>query len=219
VGGVIVAVFDTVAGGVAVAMASMVYVSAPPIGNVEIVSFNAPLPEIAGQVARPEATHLHDWLTMPTGRGSLRMVFGASTEPLFITTTTKLTVPLGATDVVVVLFWIETIAPADRFVLLLQGGVEASAQTPPGGSDTVAVFVTVAGGIALTVALISYCTLPPAGKVARTWLIAPLPATFGQAAPPAAVQFHEKEVRPAGMASATAAFGTATVPLFVTVTV
>jgi hypothetical protein len=186
---------------------------------VAIDSLIPPVPDAEGHAAPPLAAHVQDWLAMPAGRGSPRRVFGAATEPLLVTVTTKLTAPFGTTDVVVVLFWTDTIAPAGKAALLLHGGVDASEQIPPAGGDAVAVFVTIAGGAALTAALIWYCTLPPAGKTAIASLIAPLPDAFGQAAPPASVQVHEKEVRPAGIESAMAVPGAATAPLFVTVTV
>jgi hypothetical protein len=153
-GGVIVAVFVTTAGGAEVATAAIVYVSTPPAGSVAIVSFSAPVPDAAGQIAPPEPTHVHDWLAMPAGRGSLRTVFGAATEPLLVTVTTKLTGPFGTTSVVVVLFSTETLAPAGKATLLLHGGVDPPEQTPPAGGVAVATFVTVAGGVALTAALI-----------------------------------------------------------------
>jgi hypothetical protein len=47
------------AGGVAESTAVIVYVTAPPTGSVAIVSAIAPLPFAFGQVAPPDAVHVH----------------------------------------------------------------------------------------------------------------------------------------------------------------
>ena len=63
------------------------------------------------------------------------------------------------------------------------------AHTPPLGGVTLAVFVTVAGGVALTVAVIVYVTLAPAGNAVNVSLIAPLPLAV-HVAPPVGAHVH-----------------------------
>jgi len=71
-------------------------------------------------------------------------------------------------------------------VLLHGGGVLFGVHTPPLGGITVAVFVTVDGGVAITVAVTVYVTALLAGNVARISFKSPVPEAFGHTAPPLA---------------------------------
>ena len=58
-GGVAVAVFVTVAGGVEITVAVTVYVTVLPAGKVARFWFKSPLPEAVGQTAPPLAAQVH----------------------------------------------------------------------------------------------------------------------------------------------------------------
>src|SRR5579883_1903954 len=85
-GGVAVAVLVTCAGGFALTVAVIVYVSTLPGSNAGKVSFNMPVPLAFGQLPPPLAVHVHVWLAMPAGIGSATTVLSASTEPVLLTT-------------------------------------------------------------------------------------------------------------------------------------
>lgn len=85
-GGVTVAVFVTVAGGVAMTVAVTVYVTMLPAGNVARVSFKFPLPDAFGQAAPPAAPQVHVWLAMPVGAGSDTTEPAALTLPVLLAT-------------------------------------------------------------------------------------------------------------------------------------
>ena len=72
-------------------------------------------------------------------------------------------------------------------VLVHGGAVLFGVHTPPFGGVAVAVLLTVAGGLALTVAVTVYVTVLPAGRMAMVSFNAPLPLAFGHAAPPLAL--------------------------------
>jgi hypothetical protein len=76
-----------------------------------------------------------------------------------------------------------------------------------------AVFVTCAGGFALTVAVTVYVTVLPAGNVASVSLNAPLPEAFGHTAPLAALHAHVWLVMPAGIGSDTTVPAALTLPM------
>ena len=86
VGGVPVAVFTTCDGGVALTVAVTVYVTVLPAGNVASVSFKSPLPEAFGHTAPPVVLHVHVWLAMPVGVGSVTCVPAALTSPVLLAT-------------------------------------------------------------------------------------------------------------------------------------
>jgi ABC-type transport system involved in cytochrome c biogenesis permease subunit len=85
-GGVTVAVFVTVAGGVAITVAVTVYVTVLPAGNVARVWFTSPLPEAFGHTAPPVAAQVQVWLAMPVGAGSDTIVPAALTLPVLLAT-------------------------------------------------------------------------------------------------------------------------------------
>ena len=97
------------------------------------------------------------------------------------------------------------------------GSVLPGKHTPPGGSAD-AVFVTCAGGVALTVAVTVYTAAPPAGNVPIVSLSAPLPLA-AQVAPPLGAQVHVWLAMPAGIGSLTGVSSADTDPVFVTVIV
>jgi hypothetical protein len=84
VGAVVDAALVIVLGGVALTFAVTVYLTELPTANVVIVSLIAPLP-LAVHVALPFATHVHVWLAIPFGIGSLTTVPSAATTPLLVT--------------------------------------------------------------------------------------------------------------------------------------
>ena len=85
-GGVTVAVFVTVDGGVAITVAVTVYVTELPAGNVARVSFRSPVPLAFGHTAPPVALQVHVWLAMPVGAGSVTVVPAALTDPVLLAT-------------------------------------------------------------------------------------------------------------------------------------
>jgi hypothetical protein len=88
-------VFVTTAGGVALTCATIVYTTLPPTGNVLNVSLSAPLPLHAVSTTPLLGTHVHVWLAIPAGNGSLTVVPLATTLPVFVTVTVYVTVPPG----------------------------------------------------------------------------------------------------------------------------
>ena len=89
--------------------------------------------------------------------------------------------------------------------------------TPLGGVAE-AVLVTVAGGVALAVAITVYVTELPAGNVAIVSLTAPLPLAV-HVAPPLAAQVQDWLAIPVGIGSLTVVPFAATEPALLTVTV
>jgi len=85
-GGVAVAVLVTLAGGVATTVAVTVYVTVLPPGNVARVWFKSPVPLAFGHTAPPLAAHVHVWLAMPVGAGSVTVVPAALTDPVLLAT-------------------------------------------------------------------------------------------------------------------------------------
>jgi hypothetical protein len=102
-------------------------------------------------------------------------------------------------------------------VALHGGSVLPGVHTPPGGF-AVAVLLTEAGGLAVTVAVTVYSTELPGGKVVMTSLIVPLPLAV-HVAPPLAAQTQVCEAMPAGTGSLTGVPFAGTEPVFVTVIV
>jgi len=98
-------------------------------------------------------------------------------------------------------------------VLLHGGGVLFGVHSPPLGGVTVAVFATVDGGVAMTVAVTVYVTVLPAGNVASVWFTSPLPLAFGQTAPPLAAQVHVWLAMPVGAGSDTTEPAALTLPV------
>jgi len=86
-------------------------------------------------------------------------------------------------------------------------------QTPPVGGVAIAVFVTCAGGVALTVAVTVYVTTPPAGNVASVSFNAPLPLAFGHTAPPEALHVQAWLAIPVGIGSDTTEPDALTLPV------
>jgi hypothetical protein len=126
----------------------------PPAGNVAKVSFNAPVPLAFGQAAPPLAVQLQPWLAIPLGIGSATTVLAAFTVPVLLTTTVYTTVPPGVAVVVFALFAIFTCGTGGTVTMLLHGGgVFPGVHRLPVGGVPVAVFVTCAGGVALTIAV------------------------------------------------------------------
>src|SRR5579883_1793960 len=153
-GGVAVAVLVTCAGGFALTVAVTVYVTVLLAGNVASVSFKLPEPEAFGQAAPPVAAQVQVWLAMPVGIGSATTVPAALTLPALVATIVYVTVPPGVSVVVGELFWMLTCGTGVNVTVLLHGGAELpGVHTPPAGGVAVAVLVTVAGGLALTVAV------------------------------------------------------------------
>ena len=98
--------------------------------------------------------------------------------------------------------------------VLVHGGVVLfGVHTPPLGGVAVAVFVTVAGGLAITVAVTVYVTVLPPGKVARVSFKSPPPDAFGQTAPPLALQVQVWLAMPVGAASDTVVPAALTAPV------
>jgi hypothetical protein len=123
-------------------------------------------------------------------------------------------VPLGVSVVVGVLFWIFTCGTGGTVTVLSHGGwVLPGVHTPPFGGVTAAVFVTCAGGLALTVAVTVYVTELLAGNVASVSLNAPLPFAFGHAAPPLAAQVQVWLAMPVGIGSDTTVPAALTLPV------
>ena len=120
----------------------------------------------------------------------------------------------GASAVAVVLLWMLTCGTGGTVTVLVHGGgVLFGVHRPPLGGVTVAVFVTVAGGAATTVAVTVYVTVLPAGNVASVWFTSPLPLAFGQTAPPLATQVHVWLAMPVGAGSDTTEPDALTLPV------
>jgi hypothetical protein len=113
-----------------------------------------------------------------------------------------------------------TCGTGGRLAVALHGaGVLAGPHTPAlFGGVAVAVFVTLAGGTAATVAVTVYTAEAPAGKLVSVSLIAPDPLAV-QVAPPLAVQVHVWLAMPAATGSVTSVLSAATGPVFDTVIV
>ena len=93
---------------------------------------------------------------MPAGIGSDTTVFGASTAPPFVAVTVYVTVPPGVNAPGSLDVFVMLTCGAGGFVTttLHGGGVLPGTHRPPLGGVDVAMFVTLAGGFALTVATI-----------------------------------------------------------------
>ena len=142
-GGVVVAVFVTCAGGFALTVAVTVYVTELPAGNVASVSLKLPLPDAFGHAAPPLAAQVQLWLAMPVGTGSDTTVPAALTLPVLLATIVYTIVPFGVSVVAVVLFCTLTCGTGGTVTMLSHGGVVfPGVHTPPGGGVAVAVFVT-----------------------------------------------------------------------------
>src|SRR3569623_528915 len=122
--------------------------------------------------------------------------------------------------VAVVLYWIPIRGADGTDALAVHGeAVPLGAHTPPFGKMALAVFVSVHGGEALTVAVIVYVKTPQTGNVAFVSVIAPLPLAFGQTAPPEPAQVHANAVNPIGNGSLLTETSAATLPTLLAVTV
>ena len=93
-GGLALAVLVNVAGGFALTVAVIVYVTKLPGGNVASVSAIAPVP-VAAHVAPAFGVQVQVWLAMPVGSDRSRWCRLAATDPVLLTTTVYVIVPFG----------------------------------------------------------------------------------------------------------------------------
>ena len=113
-----------------------------------------------------------------------------------------------------VVFCTLTCGTGDKVTVLVHGGCALfGVHTPPFGGVALAVLDTLAGGLALTVAVTVYVTALPGGNVARVSFNAPLPLAFGHAAPPLAAQVQLWLAIPAGTGSDTTVPEASTAPV------
>ena len=130
-----------------------------------------------------------------------------------------MTVPFGPSVATSAVFVMPTCGCGVPLTVLEHGGLLfPGVQMLPFGGIAVAVLLTSAGGLALTVAVIVYVTKLPGGNIVIVSLMSPLPPA-AQLAPALAAQVQVCDAMPAGIGSLTLVPSAGTGPVLVTVTV
>jgi hypothetical protein len=153
-GGLAAAVFEMLVGAGVATVPLMRYVTALPGGNVGIVSSIAPVPFGFAQIAPPLGRHVHAEARMPAGSGSLTVVPSALELPVFVIVTVQLKVPPALYDGSSAVFVTAICGAEALLTVAVHGGAVLPGRHTPLDGITLAVLLTLAGGVADTVAVI-----------------------------------------------------------------